>query len=116
MLQQYCNHRSCSRCCQIIQIYSGITSGRVLDGELLYTKIAEVNLFALVSLFAFAYRRFHEDFAPIYGRYCQNVAPECNTSVFNVLQMYISMRKFSCKTLQRTIAHVDALNSAYIAN
>ena len=23
----------------IIQIYSGITSGRVLDGELLYTKI-----------------------------------------------------------------------------
>ena len=25
---------------------SGITSGRVLDGELLYTKILEVNLFA----------------------------------------------------------------------
>ena len=31
-------------------MYSGITSGRVLDGELLYTKILEVNLFA------FAYR------------------------------------------------------------
>ena len=31
----------------IIQIYSGITSGRVLDGELLYTKILEVNLFHL---------------------------------------------------------------------
>ena len=30
----------------IIQIYSGITSGRVLDGELLYTEILEVNLFA----------------------------------------------------------------------
>ena len=30
----------------IIQIYSGITSGRVLDGELLYTKILEVNLVA----------------------------------------------------------------------
>ena len=44
----------------IIQIYSGITSGRVLDGELLYTKILEVNLFA------FAYRLFHEDFSPIY--------------------------------------------------
>ena len=30
----------------IIKIYSGITSGRVLDGELLYTKILEFNLFA----------------------------------------------------------------------
>ena len=28
----------------ITQIYSGITSGRVLDGELLYTEILEVNL------------------------------------------------------------------------
>ena len=42
----------------IIQIYFGITSGRVLDGELLYTKILEG------SLFAFAYRLFHEDFSP----------------------------------------------------
>ena len=33
----------------IIQIYSGITSGRVLDGELLYTKILEVNLFAFAN-------------------------------------------------------------------
>ena len=40
----------------IIQIYSGITSRRVLDGELLYTKILDVNIFA------FAYRLFHEDF------------------------------------------------------
>ena len=45
----------------IIQICSRITSGRVLDGELLYTKILEVNLFA------FAYRLFHEDFSPIDG-------------------------------------------------
>ena len=37
-------------------MYSGITSGRVLDGELLYTKILEVNLFS------FAYRLFHRDF------------------------------------------------------
>ena len=44
----------------IIQIYFGITSGRVLDGELLNTKILEVNLFA------FAYRLFHEDFSSIY--------------------------------------------------
>ena len=36
-------------------MYSGITSGRVLNGELLYTKILEVNLFA------FAYRLFHRD-------------------------------------------------------
>ena len=40
-------------------MYSGITSGRVLNGELLYTKILEVNLFA----FAFAYRLFHRDFS-----------------------------------------------------
>ena len=33
-------------------MYSGITSGRVLDGELLYTKILEVNLFAIkINLF-----------------------------------------------------------------
>ena len=43
-------------------MYSGITSGRVLDGELLYTKILEVNLFA------FAYRLFHRDaYAPLIG-------------------------------------------------
>ena len=38
----------------MIQIYSGITSGRVLNDELLYTEILEV------SLFAFAYTLFHE--------------------------------------------------------
>ena len=54
-------HHSGSMANHIIQIYSGMTSGRVLDGELLYTKILEVNLFA------FAYRLFHEDFSPIYG-------------------------------------------------
>ena len=37
---------------RIIQIFSEITSGRVLDGELLCTKILELNLFA------FAYRLF----------------------------------------------------------
>ena len=37
-------------------MYSGITSGRVLDGKFLYTKILEVNLFA------FANRLFHRDF------------------------------------------------------
>ena len=39
----------------IIQICSGITSSRELNGELLYTKIREVNLFALAN------RLFHED-------------------------------------------------------
>ena len=42
-------------------MYSGITSGRVLNGELLYTKILEVNLFA------FAYRLFRRDFSPLDG-------------------------------------------------
>ena len=44
-----------------IHLYSGITSGRVLNGELLYTTILEVKLFA------FAYRLFHEDFSSIDG-------------------------------------------------
>ena len=50
-------------------MYSGITSGRVLNGELLYTKILEVNLFA------FAYRLFRRDFSPLDGTYCR-----CNMS------------------------------------
>ena len=45
-------------------MYSGITSGRVLNGELLYTKILKVNLFA------FAYRLFRRDFSPLDGTYC----------------------------------------------
>ena len=48
-------------------MYSGITSGRVLNGELLYTKILEVNLFA------FAYRLFRRDFSPLDGTYCINM-------------------------------------------
>ena len=32
----------------------------VLNGEILYTEILEVNLFA------FAYRLFHEDVSPVY--------------------------------------------------
>ena len=53
-------------------MYSGITSGRVLDRELLYTKILEVNLFA------FAYRLFHEDFSSIDGTlYSKYVAVTC---------------------------------------
>ena len=47
-----------------IHMYSGITSGRVLNGGLLYTKILEVNLFA------FAYRLFRRDFSLLDGTYC----------------------------------------------
>ena len=47
-----------------IHMYSGITSGRVLDGELLYTMILEVNLFA------FAYRLFRRDFSPLDRTFC----------------------------------------------
>ena len=49
----------------IIQIYSGITSGRVLDGELLYTEIPEVNLFA------FAYVTSREIFMKQSVRKCK---------------------------------------------
>ena len=46
----------------IIQMYSGITRGRVLNGELnLCTKISEVNLTAA----AYIYRLFHDDFSSI---------------------------------------------------
>ena len=43
-----------------IHMYSGITSGRVLDGGLLYTKILDVNLFA------FADRLFDVDWREIF--------------------------------------------------
>ena len=52
-------------------MYSGITSGRVLYGELLYTKVLEVNLFV------FADRLFHRDFSPLNGAYCTQ---RCNMS------------------------------------
>ena len=54
-----CQNDQQIRTVHIIPIYSGITSGRVLNGKLFYTKILEVNLFA------FAHRLFHEDFSPI---------------------------------------------------
>ena len=50
-----------------IHMYSGITSGRVLNGELLYTKILEVNLFA------FAYRLFRRDFLPTRVEWGENL-------------------------------------------
>ena len=65
----------------IIQIYSGITSGRVLDGGAFYTKILEANLFA------FAYRLYHEDFSPI------NAAPR---------QLERNLHKRVCRQIQTT--------------
>ena len=60
-------------------MYSGITSGRVLNGELLYTKILEVNLFA------FAYRLFRRDFSPLDGTYCIYVPSSGEKSLRNSL-------------------------------
>ena len=51
----------------IIHTYSGITSGIVLNGELLYRKILEVNLFP------FANRLFDEDFSSIIGAFCKRM-------------------------------------------
>ena len=65
----------------IIHISSGITHGRVLDGELLYTKILEINLFAL------AYRLFREDFSPINGA-LHDIQP------FSKLYIYINLVGF----------------------
>ena len=48
------NENKCLEKCHMIQIYCGITSGRVRNGELLYTNILEGNLFK------FAYRLFYE--------------------------------------------------------
>ena len=60
-------------------MYSGITSGRVLDGELLYTKILEVNLFA------FAYRLFRRDFSSLDGTLLANVPSSEEKSLRNSL-------------------------------
>ena len=74
-------------------MYSGITSGRVLDGELLYTKIVEVNLFA------FAYRLFHRDFSPINGTYCA-IESLCKKNIYiykrSILLVSILWDKYSC--------------------
>ena len=64
----------------IIQICSGITRGRVLNGEHFYIKITEVNLFA------FAYRLFHEDFSPIDGAFL-SCCPDCPSCSANAIQM-----------------------------
>ena len=60
-----------------IHVFCRITSGRVLDGELLYTKILKVNLFA------FAYRLFHEDFSSINSN-----ANKLTSRIFVDISMY----------------------------
>ena len=69
----------------IIHIYSGITSGRALNGELLYTKILEVNLFA------FAYRLFHEDFSSIVGDFYFSKSPQ---------RLKKNLRETACRQMQ----------------
>ena len=60
-------------------MYSGIASGRVLNGELLYTKILEVNLFA------FAYRLFRRDFSPLDGTYCINMSRRVGRNLYETV-------------------------------
>ena len=73
-----------------IHMYSGITSGRVLNGELLYTKILEVNLFA------FAYRLFRRDFSPLDGTYClhSSTVGYINT-ILKILLVMLTIRMYS---------------------
>ena len=77
-------------------MYSVITSGRVLDGELLYTKILEVNLFA------FAYRLLHRDFSPINGTFC----------IYNIHTHKCSLSRFHSDSAQhkRGMEHVINYN------
>ena len=64
-------------------MYSGITSGRVLNGELLYRKILEVNLFA------FAYRLFRRDFSPLDETICPVKWGEISTKQCVCLQIVL---------------------------
>ena len=61
-------------------MYYGITSGRVLNGELLYTKILDVNLFA------FAYRLFHEDFFSIDVQTSRRLRRNLHETVYRQMQ------------------------------
>ena len=63
-------------------MYSGITSGRVLDGELLYTTILEVNLFA------FAFRLFHEDFSSINGAFAYRLSEHTDKTLSHIHKVH----------------------------
>ena len=60
-------------------MYSGITSGRVLNGELLYTKILEVNLFA------FAYRLFRRDFSHSTGHTAYSMSRRVGRNLYETV-------------------------------
>ena len=89
-----------------VHMYSGITSGRALDGELLYTKILEVNLFA------FAYRLFHRDFSPINGAFCillvhlTPVSPTPQPLLANVVYKFKCLRDANNIYIGKTIRHL----------
>ena len=55
---------------------SGITCGRVFNGELLCTNISEVNLSA------FTYRLFHEDFSSVVGTNTHVNADKLTSEIF----------------------------------
>ena len=52
-----------------VHMYSGITSGTVLNGELLYTKILEVNLFALYRVYIWTLYHFSDQLCFIHRAY-----------------------------------------------
>ena len=58
----------------IIQIYSGITRGRVLNGELSAQRLQK-----LIHLFV--YRLFHEDFSPIIRNFVSMIGENMKQSV-----------------------------------
>ena len=79
----------------MIHIYSGITSGRVLNGELLYTKILEVNMFA------FAYRLCHEDSSSIIGDFCIHI------------YIYIYIYIYRIRRISRLLVHLYCLTICF---
>ena len=83
-------------------MYSGITSGRVLNGELLYTKIPEVNLFA------FAYRLFRRDFSPLDGTYCIYIYVYMYSYEHYIMHIYIYIYIYmSVHTLTKNLMDIS---------
>ena len=91
LTSEFCVHLALWYSKHIIQIYSGITSGRVLNGELFFTRILEVNLFA------FAYRLFHEDFSLINGALNDNQPLEYHGKRLSIMQRSVNWREIFMK-------------------
>ena len=88
---EFCVHLALWYSKHIIQIYSGITSGRVLSGELFYTQILKVNLFA------FTYRLFYEDFSPINEGLHDDQPLEYHGKRLSIMQCPVNWREIFMK-------------------